>query len=645
MSPKDFIKKGFGADQIEKAARQQNQLQYLTVSDIQENINENYIEQFSTSKYLGQDPMLSWVWNLFKVDNFKSFYKYLRFPVSSSRLCNDEIEKSMERVFFSDDGFKKFIVNGSEIEAPDYLEDDEFKKEIFNALLYRHNDIIVHDLDGDNTPFRNIIDINDVVSIILHKNTIKKIAYKRVWDFEGSSVSGHIYMDSEVMAFIPSEDKFESIIVPHDIEQNIATFISPKPFNTTEPIVRDCIFSRVRPLLEEYVFLTTLRIMSDANGSFPIVVKLATQAEGEDDNTQGEIADHPMSSWNKIGGEGHKIKRNSNALQAGSVHEVPAQEKDGGAIDMDVVKNYINFFRTPVDSLEYVDKRIESTKKEIIRIVVGDYSEGNDTAKNEMQVSKSYLAKQDRLRSFGFCMSWSITNSDTIMLKLANGTDVSVDYSMGTDFFIETQSDLFSMFATAPNPIEKSSVLLRLAKLRGQNNQNRMQRDVILYKLVPFVDTKDFEYSVGLNIVPPEDILLQTKFQYFITTFESNYGDIVEFYNNLGSDSDSEKITQIKNLLYELVNEFRKVDEEDGVGSTESPLSIAERLNAYGTGVRSGAITPQTVDEKWARDEIGLPPLSENGLLAWKNDNGVRRPITLKGQDAIEAEEEAIKRS
>ncbi|TNE74993.1 hypothetical protein EP331_00445 [bacterium] len=560
MSPRDFIKKGYGKDQLAKAVDQQKQLQYLTVSQIQENVTADYIEKLSEA-YSGKDPMLSWVYTLFKKDNWKSFYKYCRFPLPSSSLAKDEIEKSMERVFFSDDSFVKYIVNNKEIQEPEFLDCDHFQKQVFNWLLYRHNDIIIHDNEDINTPYRKIISIEDVVSIKVKGSKIKNIAYKTSFEIDGEYVDGHIYMDDDVMAFVPVDEKKESIEIPIDIDRCPASFISASPFGIDDPVVRESIFSRVRPLMEQYNFLTTLQLMSDANGAFPIVVKLATQSEDEDDNIQGELGYASFTGENAMSStlaQGHKKKRPASELNAGSVHEVPPIEKNDGSYDMSVVQNYINFFRTPVDSLNYIKTRIEDVRKEIIRIVVGDFTEQNDSAKNEMQVSKSYIAKQDRLRAFGYDMAWCMSQSDDIMLRLAYGTNVYTSRSFGTDFFIETQSDLFNLFSSAPNPIEKNFVLNRLVRSRGQNNTDRMERDLLLYKIIPFSDNKDFIYSVGLNVVSTADILFQTKFQYFISIFESNYGDIVEFYYNLNGEIDAAKITVIKNLIYNIIKDYEQ---------------------------------------------------------------------------------------
>ena len=53
-------------------------------------------------------------------------------------------------------------------------------------------------------------------------------------------------------------------------------------------------------------------------------------------------------------------------------------------------------------------------------------------------------------------------------------------------------------------------------------------------------------------------------------------------------------------------------------------------MDAYGVAVRAGAITPQFEDEASMREEAGLPAPSDAVRRAWTDDEGYRRPITLK---------------
>lgn len=56
-------------------------------------------------------------------------------------------------------------------------------------------------------------------------------------------------------------------------------------------------------------------------------------------------------------------------------------------------------------------------------------------------------------------------------------------------------------------------------------------------------------------------------------------------------------------------------------------------MDAYGVGVRAGAITPNNNDEDHFRTALKIPKANENVKKAWQEDGGVRRPITLVGKD------------
>jgi hypothetical protein len=564
MSPKEFIKSGSGRSQLTKAVRQQMQIRYLTVSEVQADASESLANSLTRAKYTGEDPLLEWVYSLFRKDNFKSFAKYLRFPVSSSLIVKEEIEKALNRVFFADDSYRKVTVNGKRIDDPEFLDSHNFKNEVFHSLLYNYNDIYIHDLEETNIPFRKLVSIKDVVAITTKGNRIKKIAYKGSLEINEEEVQGHIYMDDERFVFVPNEESMLQVEVPHDIDRCPATFVSGKAFDNQEPIVRDSIFSRVRPLLEEYVFLTTLRLMSDANGSFPIVVKLAAEAMSEKENDQDDSL--PLASTSLAG---HEQKQPENDLQAGSVITVPIYEKSDGSIDTDLAKNFINFFRTPVESLEYVDTRIEKVRKRIIESVVGDFVEQSDGAKNELQVSKSYIERQDKLRAISNGLSYCVTNSDEIMLKLANGTNVYVDCSFGTDFFIETQADLFAQYLAAPNPIEKSNILQRLTRIRGYGNDDKMERDVVLYKILPYPSATDFDKAVTMQIASQRDASLQIRFNFFITIFESTYGDIGEFWQSIQNENENQKLIFINNLLTKIIKDYDTEERAAAIGGDD----------------------------------------------------------------------------
>jgi hypothetical protein len=57
--------------------------------------------------------------------------------------------------------------------------------------------------------------------------------------------------------------------------------------------------------------------------------------------------------------------------------------------------------------------------------------------------------------------------------------------------------------------------------------------------------------------------------------------------------------------------------------------NLKSKLDAYGVAVRAGAITPCDADEETFRTEAGFPSMTPAVRGAWKEDKGIRRPITL----------------
>ena len=71
--------------------------------------------------------------------------------------------------------------------------------------------------------------------------------------------------------------------------------------------------------------------------------------------------------------------------------------------------------------------------------------------------------------------------------------------------------------------------------------------------------------------------------------------------------------------------------------SGESDVDIEKTFNAYGVGVRAGAITAQVSDEAFFRTLAGLPEMSQEVVDTW-TEEGVRRPITLKSTEERQAQ-------
>jgi len=81
---------------------------------------------------------------------------------------------------------------------------------------------------------------------------------------------------------------------------------------------------------------------------------------------------------------------------------------------------------------------------------------------------------------------------------------------------------------------------------------------------------------------------------------------------------------------------------ESSDGINKQLDDVKKLMDAYGVGVRAGAITPQEDDENYFRALARIPGTSKPVDDAWESDGGTRRPITLKSGEAFEDEQRDI---
>ena len=114
---REFIEGKFGNQHLYTATRQQKQINYFTMGDVQDSIvNNNYFDTLYNGSYNKDNEFLCWVQYIFKKNNFNTFYKYLRNPIPSAKLINDEVKIDLERVFFAEDSYRKYTIKGDEVD-------------------------------------------------------------------------------------------------------------------------------------------------------------------------------------------------------------------------------------------------------------------------------------------------------------------------------------------------------------------------------------------------------------------------------------------------------------------------------------------------------------------------------------------------
>ena len=560
---REFVEQKIGSRSIAEARRQQEELSYFTKSEIQKPITQEYLNQWAERKYAGSDQFLNWVKTIFGTNNFLSFYKFLRNPVPSAKVVNNKIKPQLERVFFAEDSFFKYTIKGQQVENPDNLDSVHFSEWMLDAMMFRHNDILITDLKDTNTPFRELISIENVVALRSERSVIKQLAYTAAVPVtrEDGTVevkNGFLYMDD--MEYIFYDDKFNPVLViPHDLGECPADYITPQAFSDDD-IVRKSLFSFVKPDLEEFTFLKTLQRMTEPNGAIPVtaILKFPDKDDDSDNSDVDSDTDNqppiPMSISSQQSRLQGEVVGKPTEVQTGTIIDVKARLKDDQSIDAAAVQNYIKHFYMPVEAMKYLNERIAELQNDIIQSVTGDFKEQNEAAQNEKQVSKGYITKEDSLRQVSKGLSRIRKRSDFKMLSMEFGPNtVTNEAFYGSDFFPESQKDLFEQFDTAPNPIERKNTLIRLNKNKNRFNKDKAERQEIQYHLMPYVSDKDFDAAREDQRVGAIEFQYYTRFNYWIGAFEALYGDLLLFWEGMEDQPDSAKLIVINNLITDLI--------------------------------------------------------------------------------------------
>ena len=558
---RDFIEAQYNSKFLHKASRQEKQLAYFTMSDMQENyLTSEYLNTWAERKYQSHDYFLNFVKSVFKTENFLSFFKFLRKPLPSSKLINNKIAPQLRRVFNAENSEFKYIIDGADdVDFYKLLNIKEFEQELFGRMIFKHNSLVISDM-MEGKPYRYFIDISDVKSIErTYDGKIKAIAFSG--EIEGVDKDGYIYIDETKYSFF-DKDFNEYNVVEHNLGRCPVHFISPKIVGEGW-VVRESIFTYIREELEEYTFLKTLQKMTEPNGAIPIVTQLDIEIDDtkDIDGRENEPGSNDMMSSQRAEIQSTNPPNGDSLLQAGSIFKVPVIEKEDGSIDIDVVKNLINFHYLPVEAMKYLQVRIKEIEHSIIYTIVGGIIDGlKEGSKNELQVEESLSVLQNTLIYFADSFNYIRKLSDWDMLRLKYGSrvqDVSIFY--GSDFFLDTESMLYTNLERSKNPIERKSILLRINENRYRGNENKLNRQKILYDIIPYISDEEFQVALNAGKVSDDIFELQTRFNYWIGQFEASHGDIVAFYQ-MFEEEKAQRLAIINNLLNIILNKNKIVE-------------------------------------------------------------------------------------
>lgn len=549
----DFINSKSNSRSISLASRQQKQILYFTKSDIESDSVFEYNTEWANRNFSDNSYFLNFLKNVFNDDNFMTVIKYMRKPLPSARLINNQIKPSLKRVLYAEDSFFNYKVKGVNISEPLDLRNDENASEYFNNLLFRPNDIYIVDYEDAENPYNTLLSIDKVISLEHNNKRITKIAFKSCIDYEFEEIEGIAYIDDEKYCFV--YDNKVIIEQTHGLGECPAVFVNNNVMDN-DFIVKENYFSYLKTDLEQYNLLKIFQAVTDSNGTFPVTVVLKNDAKDTSEYDLQPYSDSLIGSESKYS-EGTPNKKGS-ITNAGSIVEVDVDSlKDlNDSINMDVLKNFITHFHIPVELIEFIKKRVEDLEKSIVDIAIAnriDFSQ-NEGSKSTEHLQRNLNNAEDVLRLISNDMTVLRSRLDYFNLCLRHNTkDVFVDIFHGSKFFLDSIDSLYDLYEKSPNNIERKEVLSRVIKNRNRFNPRKAEKEVLLLSLMPYICDKDFEKALERGIVSDDDFVLQTQFEHYISLAESQVGDLLDFYK-LQPMSNNESLNLIKRIVKNNIN-------------------------------------------------------------------------------------------
>lgn len=547
--------------------------------------------KFCVKKCLEYNRPVYYNTHLFKIQQLLPIPKYqkyvaeLSFPLPIMETA-DIIYSGLYKIWDAQNKAIYPILNNADLqeEFTDYLEDSDFfqfwETTAWQAFRNQPNSIMVIDMEVEQKgqrpePYICTVDITAVKDIQL--------------DDDGSTILNLIFVnddgflvavdDQNFYTYPPVKDQSDNLVKNqwvindtvvvigfHGLGYCPATFLIQDALDNLKPIIKESPVTKVLYPLEKLLF----RIVSGENledyASYPIHVIQQTECTYQDESgnrcNSGQIV-VPYTTGipnGAIPGPGNTylkpcpICSNNHLVGAGSAYE--AQPNDQGVFDLD---NVVKIVEAPIETLQYIDDKIEDRKNNIIQSCIG-MSQDQGQAKNEKQIVSMFEDRQTILmrtkrnfeRAIKFCM-------DAIGQLMYESAYTGSVVNLGSRFLLATVDE---WQARLDGAIESNAPQYQVNLIRDEmniteyaNNPRMMQRISILEKLEPYPNMAelDFQTLYSTNKISQINFELKYNFAIFIARFEDENGDIVDFGSLL---TPSKKIEIIKAKLIDYVKEY-----------------------------------------------------------------------------------------
>ena len=294
-------------------------------------------------------------------------------------------------------------------------------------------------------------------------------------------------------------------------------------------------------------------------GPFPLMVTYDMKTKEWDDKTKQVVGGTGAYARNQVSSVSNSIATQNprtsgrNTLGPGGGFSTPVPA-DGN--DHDFMKNPMKFVGMDVDNVKAANELLAQMEASIKEKCTGiDKNYLNEIAKNDAMIAASFRKEETIL-------TWIKSNMERVhkfvtkaKCELRYGKEYflgcTIDY--GSDYLLKdakTLSDEFKLAVDNGMPQGYSFEIANAAAItRFKNNPDLLARMRILFDLEPYSTTpiKDLK-EMGFDIGDQEGFVIKANFNTFVTRFELECGDIVNFGSLIKY---SEKIKTIQSKFKE----------------------------------------------------------------------------------------------
>jgi hypothetical protein len=359
---------------------------------------------------------------------------------------------------------------------------------------------------------------------------------------------------------------------PHNLGFCPARSFWTDPLNSDTTIQKQNVITKAISELDWLLFFSIAGKYLELYAPFPIYAVYKSRCDyKEDGGSKRRCVDGYLEADGSraIGAERMKCPKCSNRIKVGpgNVMEFKAPADSD---QTNLMANPMKVIPAEITSLDFVNKKLDSLRREIFTACVGRTKEmDNQAAKNEDQIAAGFESAQAALlnvkRNFEVIKEFTL---DTIA-RLRYGTQyLGCSINLGDEFFKATEAqEMASYDAAKKSGLPEYDLAVRREAIdaaKFANNPQTRERIKIMQALMPFPDMTPKELAEIRKsmpeAVPVIKYLLKLNFSEYIAKFEREQANLTLFGKALEFGT---KISQIKSVLVGYAEEDRAAAEGD----------------------------------------------------------------------------------